>query len=257
MCLIVFSYRDHPRYDLVFAANRDEFFGRPTRAATFWDDNPHLLAGKDLKAGGTWMGITRQGRLSALTNFRDMRRREEKPTSRGHLVLDFLENGTAEAVDYLEKVHREADRYNGFNLLAGSVCRLMYYSNREQAIRRLQPGLYGLSNHLLDTPWPKVERAKIRLREILEAGEPEAGAIFELLQDGRKAPEEELPDTGLPPDREKAVSPIFIRAGDYGTRSSTLVTVDKKGNVRFEERRYRKEDAGVAGRDLYEFKLER
>lgn len=255
MCLIAFSYRDHPRYDLVFAANRDEFYGRPTRSARFWDEHPHLLAGKDLEAGGTWMGITRGGRLAALTNYRDMELHESKATSRGELVLQALE-ADADTEELLRSVDARAERYNGFNLLAGTVCRLLYYSNREGRIRELEPGLYGLSNHLLDTPWPKVRRAKSAMAEILEADHPDSEALFELLLDRREASREELPDTGLSPEREKAVSPVFIRSEDYGTRCSTVVTVDKEGQVYFEERVYLPGGEEVESSNRYEFRLE-
>lgn len=256
MCLIAFSYRNHPRYDLVFAANRDEIYRRPTREAGFWDREPQLLAGKDLKAGGTWLGMTRQGKLAALTNFRDMSNFEKKPTSRGHLVLNYLAEHEGDTADYLRGIDREADRYNGFNLIAGSVCRLMYYSNRQQVLHTLPPGLYGLSNHLLDTPWPKVEKAKKRLSDLLEEDRPDPEEIFRLLQDTEEASPERLPDTGLSPEREKAVSPVFIRSEDYGTRSSTVIMVDKEGEVRFEERRYRAGETEVTGRNRYEFTLE-
>lgn len=255
MCLIVFSYRDHPRYDLVFAANRDEFYGRPTRDARFWDERPNLLAGRDLEAGGTWMGITRGGRLAALTNYRDMERYEPKSTSRGELVLQALETD-GDTRELLQEVDGRAERYNGFNLLAGSVCRLLYYSNRERRIHVLEPGLYGLSNHLLDTPWPKVRRAKSAMAEILDDEEPDTEKLFGLLLDRREASVEDLPDTGLSPEREKAVSPVFIRSEGYGTRCSTVVTVDKSGQVCFEERVWRPGGEEMESRNRYEFELE-
>jgi uncharacterized protein with NRDE domain len=243
MCLLAFSYKQHPNYEFIFATNRDEFYDRPTRPAQFWDDDPSVLAGKDLKAGGTWLGITKDGKFSALTNYRDPSIQKEDPPSRGHLVLDYLRGG--KAIDqYLQDVDKKANLYNGFNLLGGELfgtdSKLMYYSNQQQEIRALEAGLYGLSNKLLDTPWPKVKRAKRELASMIRSESVTEEKLFELLQDDRKAPDEELPDTGIPHELEKAVSPIFIKTDKYGTRNSTVILVDKYGKVTFEERRYKK-----------------
>ncbi|MGM0507235.1 MAG: NRDE family protein [Bacteroidota bacterium] len=252
MCLIVFSYKQHPTYDLIFAANRDEFYGRPTKAAHFWDEHPHILAGKDLKSGGTWMGITKQGRFSAVTNFRDMSMIKEEAPSRGHLVLDYLANGEDPKV-YLEKVDDNARSYDGFNLLAGSIDKLMYYSNYHEERARLTPGLYGLSNHLLNTPWPKVERARHGLRLAMEDEEITEERIFELLKNDDRAPDQDLPDTGLPRELERAVSSVFIDTVSYGTRSSTILLMDKEGHVTFTERRYGTGEEYGVGTSRFEF----
>lgn len=256
MCLVAFSYRQHSHYDLIFVANRDEFYERPTRAAQFWEEHPGILAGKDLKAGGTWMGINRAGEFSALTNVRDPDMKKEDPPSRGRLVLEYLA-GPDEPGCYLQKIDREADRYDGFNLLTGTPDSLFYYSNKTRSVQQLESGLYGLSNHLLNTPWPKVTRAKKELSKQLASSSIDEEALFELLKDDSLAPETELPDTGIPKELERAVSPVFIRTERYGTRCSTLLLIDKNGEVTFEERRFKPGSTKLSEASRYEFSLDR
>lgn len=256
MCLIAFSYKNHIKYELVFLANRDEFYERPTRAAGFWDEYPELLAGKDLKAGGTWMGINKSGEFSALTNYRDMDMRKEDPPSRGHLVLNFL-TSSDEPEQYLKKVDSEAHRFDGFNLIVGNLDDLSYYTNKTNNIQRLNPGVHGLSNHLLDTPWPKVTRAKQELAGQLQFDTIDEQALFDILKNDIPAPDPELPDTGIPRELERAVSPIFIKTDRYGTRCSTILLVDKNGEVIFEERRYKPGTTQVDETNRYEFRLEK
>lgn len=253
MCLLVFSYRQHPDYDLVLAANRDESYDRPTRAAGFWNDQPQLLAGKDLRAGGTWLGITKSGAFSALTNFRDPQLHRENAPSRGHLVLDFLKNpGDPNA--FLKRVDQKADEYAGFNLLAGNARHLCYYSNQQKNVRPLEAGLYGLSNHLLDTPWPKIVAAKNALAAITQREITEE-ALFDLLLNEDKAIDAELPDTGIPLEIERKVSPIFIKGDRYGTRCSTILLIDKSGKVTFEERRFLAGTQEIDEVSRFEFEL--
>ncbi|HKK45681.1 MAG TPA: NRDE family protein [Balneolaceae bacterium] len=254
MCLIVFSYKQHPDYDLVFAANRDENHNRPTRPAQFWDDHPDLLAGKDLKAGGTWMGITKEGAFSALTNYRDPSIQKENPPSRGHLVLDYLIESRSPA-SYLQQVDKKADRYMGFNLLTGSPNQLGYYSNQERTIKILEPGLYGLSNHLLDTPWPKVNNAKTQLDTIIKDKNTSEEALFSLLADEQKANDNQLPNTGIPKEIEKKVSSIFIKSDGYGTRCSTILLIGKGGQVTFAERRFKPGTKEAEDENRFEFML--
>ncbi|HEX6982914.1 MAG TPA: NRDE family protein [Balneolaceae bacterium] len=256
MCLLVFSYKQHPAYDLIIAANRDESYSRPTRAAQFWDDFPEVLAGKDLKAGGTWMGVTKEGAFSAITNFRDSRLQKENPPSRGHLVLDYLKH-PVDSNTYLKEVDGKADQYLGFNLLAGTVNQLGYYSNQQKKIRQLEPGLYGLSNHLLDTPWPKVVTAKKSLEKAVRNESISEQALFELLANERQASETDLPDTGIPKELEKVVSPIFIKSGRYGTRCSTILLIDKNGKVVFEERRFKAGTLEIDEASRFEFEVDR
>lgn len=236
MCTILFSYRPGPGDRLVLLANRDEFYDRPTAPAGNWEDAPEIYAGRDLVAGGTWLGVTRSGRIAAVTNFRDPK---QKPgtLSRGNLVADFLRTDSAPR-PYLEVVHQSASNYSGFNLLVGDIFSadsLFYYSNRGEGIRKLEYGLYGLSNHLLDTPWPKVSRGKMLFRELLEEGASDE-QFLSILEDRTIAPDEELPDTGVGIEKERLLSPIFIKTPVYGTRSSTVVVFSGDGGIRFEEK---------------------
>lgn len=255
MCLLVFSYKQHPEYNFILAANRDEEYQRPTRPAQFWDTHPHILAGKDEKAGGTWMGITKTGAFAALTNYRDPTLEKKDAPSRGHLVLEYLKNFD-DPVEYLRSVDNKAGQYSGFNLLAGTMDRLGYYSNQEQKVRQLQPGLYGLSNHLLNTPWPKVKTAKQKLQRLIQGKQISTEALFDLLGDEREADEEQLPSTGISSELERKVSPIFIKSEDYGTRNSTIVLIDKEGKVTFEERRFKAGTLEVDDVSRFEFHTE-
>lgn len=254
MCLLVFANHKHPRHKLIVAANRDEDYRRPTRAARFWDTKSNILAGKDLKAGGTWMGITRCGRFSAITNYRDPGISKEDPPSRGHLVLDFLKQSEPPEA-YLEQVDQTADQYDGFNLLVGSADDLCYYSNQQQSMQQLTAGIYGLSNHLLDTPWPKVKRAKSQLQHIVQQPHISETALFDLLADDVEAPEDQLPDTGIPKDIEKKVSPVFIKSDNYGTRCSTVLLISREDEVTFIERRFKAGTQEVTEENRFEFTL--
>jgi uncharacterized protein with NRDE domain len=240
MCLVAIAHRAHPDRPLVVAANRDEAYARPTRQAHFWDEHPQVLAGRDLEAGGTWLGIDRRGRFAAITNFREVGAHRNDAPSRGHLVGDFLCQDLA-AEDYLRKVAAQAQRYNGFNLLLRDDTGLYYFSNRTQtadpAPRRLAPGVYGLSNHLLDTPWPKVVLAKQRFAQAVDAGEP-LESMMEILRDTEPAPDHVLPTTGIGADRERLLSPIFIASETYGTRCSTLIAISSAKRARFIERSF-------------------
>jgi uncharacterized protein with NRDE domain len=238
MCLILFAYSTHPQYKLVLAANRDEFYARPTLPAAYWEDAPNILAGKDLVAGGTWLGVTRDGRFAAVTNYRDPRA-PEGLRSRGHLVGDFLREDKS-AAEYLQEIHFVSDEYSGFNLILGEVNQkkneLFYYSNREGVIRNLAAGVYGLSNHLLDTPWHKVKLGKKVFSEAVNQPKIQTDALFEILQNRQPALDADLPDTGVGKEREKVLSPIFIRTDIYGTRCSTVLLIDNAGEIFFEEK---------------------
>lgn len=239
MCLILFAHDAHPRYRLVVAANRDEFYARPTAPAAWWADAPQVLAGRDLRGGGTWMGITRAGRFAAVTNFRDAAPAAPDAPSRGHLVGGFLRGADAPAA-YLDALAGRADDYAGFNLLVADDAELRYFGNRGGAPRALRPGVYGLSNALLDTPWPKVERGKAGLAAALDGGgEIDPEALFRILWDAEPAPDLHLPDTGVGIDRERMLSSPFIRSLEYGTRASTVLLVGRDRRVRFVERTVR------------------
>ncbi|MBF0287530.1 MAG: NRDE family protein [SAR324 cluster bacterium] len=236
MCIILFSYHQHPNYSLVLVSNRDEFYHRPTESAAFWSNAPDLLAGKDLQNQGTWLGITRTGRIAALTNFRDSDLENKEMLSRGWLVRDFL-LGQADPEQYLYAIAEEKDQYNGFNLLVGDRQYLFYYSNRGNEIKRLEPGLYGLSNHLLNTDWPKVKNGKQNLQRVVESHtDISVEDLLDIAADANTYPDKELPQTGVSIEWERALAPLFISTPTYGTRASTALLVDKKGLVTFVEK---------------------
>ena len=237
MCLIFLSVNQHPTYKLIVAANRDEFYNRRTAAAAYWKDHPDILGGRDLEAKGTWLGVTSSGKISLLTNYRDPKNINPKAPSRGRLVSDFLE-GNLPAEEYLRQVEKDAGAYNGFNLLTGTMDDLHYFSNYKKGIETLIPGVYGLSNKLLDTPWPKVKRGKEMFMEILRQQYLHPKLLFEFLYDDQRAPDDQLPDTGVGLERERALSSMFIKSPDYGSRCSTTVLVDRRNHVLFSERVY-------------------
>lgn len=222
MCLITFAWQTHPEHSLVVAGNRDELYQRPTSAARFWPETPQVLAGKDLQAGGTWLGITRSGRFAALTNIREPSM-PQGSQSRGHLVSHFL-TGTLSAREYLDELKTEAKRYSGFNLLVCDGKELGWFNNRLGKPQFLAPGIYGLSNAALDTPWPKVQKLKAGFTDALLAPvNPES--LLSLLADTQKAPDAELPHTGVGMTMERMLSSAFIQSPSYGTRASTVVLV--------------------------------
>jgi uncharacterized protein with NRDE domain len=233
MCLILVAWRVHADYPLVVAANRDEFFARPTAPAAFWKEAPQMLAGRDLEAGGTWMGVTRNGRFAALTNFRDPSQNRKDVPSRGGLVAGFLDGDEAPQ-DYLKRIAPLGRRCNGYNLLVSDGAALWWSSNMGGAARLLEPGVYGVSNHLLDTPWPKVGAGKTALAQALELL-PEDQALFDLLRDDGTHPDEQLPQTGVPLDWERLLSSAFVKSPGYGTRSSTVLCMDRNGWGSFDE----------------------
>ena len=238
MCLIVLSHNHHPGYRLILAANRDEFYERPTLALSQWDDLPGVYAGRDILGRGTWMGVSRSGRIAAITNYRDPTSIKADAPSRGLLVSGFLSDSESPE-SYLRQLEKSVGQYNGFNLIAGDQTGLWYVSNRSGGVRKLAPGLHGLSNHLLDTPWPKVSHAKAALGNLLQPGGiPDIEDLFEVLQDRTIAVDKNLPDTGVGLEKERMLSPVFITSADYGTRSSSVLIIDDAGAVTFWERTY-------------------
>jgi uncharacterized protein with NRDE domain len=237
MCLILFAYKVHPSYNLILAANRDEFYERPSSAAEFWEDAPQVLAGRDLQEGGTWMGIDRAGRFAAITNYRDPASWKNNAPSRGGLVSSYL-CGNQSADDYLGKISRQAQLYNGYNLIVGDRHELLTYSNRGER-QKLNPGIYGLSNHLLNTSWPKVSRGKKLLAATLnKKGVELEDELFAVLADRKIPADDKLPDTGIGLEWERVLSSIFIESPVYGTRSSTILLIGKNGRVKFVEKVY-------------------
>lgn len=245
MCLILLSLSTHTDNSLIVAANRDEYYDRPTGPLAFWPEAPHVLAGRDIRGGGTWLGVTCTGRIAALTNFRNPSAINENAPSRGLLVRNFLE-GTDSPPTYLERIRMSAHRYNPFNLLLGDRSGLYYYSNRNDEIRQLESGLYGLSNHLLDTPWPKVQKGKESLEILIKSKKrvsPED--LFGILTDQSFPPEKLLPDTGVGPEWERLLSPVFITSRIYGTRSATALIVKRSGRITIAERTFPPQAEGI------------
>jgi uncharacterized protein with NRDE domain len=254
MCLLVVAWLSHPRYRLVVAGNRDEFHDRPSAPLGWWSDAPGVLAGRDLRASGTWMGVARSERFAIVTNFRNVEASApaEAP-SRGQLVPRFLSEDRKPAA-FLEDLRANAHRFAGFSLLLGDSSTLHYYSNAiRQPPRALPPGIYGLSNHQLDEPWPKLVRARQRFAAELARDDPAPQALFDVLADRAPAADDELPATGLPADLERALSAPFVRHERYGTRCSTLTFVEHDGRTRVHERRF---DAAGAqtGSSRFEFR---
>ena len=244
MCLIVFAYRSHPDYRLILAANRDEFYNRPTRPVAYWDDASGILAGRDLKAGGTWLGITRAGRFAAITNYREVSSNSEGAPSRGDLVRDFL-IGNSTPHDYLKTVRDKGPTYNGFNLIVGDTKDLLYFSNKNERIRNIEPGVHGLSNHLLDTPWPKVIQGTSRFHSLMnEKKDFSPEDIFCILADPSTPSDEELPNTGVGLEWERILSPLFITSDLYGTRCSSILLWTHTGQITFLERTFDKQAQG-------------
>lgn len=237
MCLVFLSVNNHPRYNLIIAGNRDEFYSRKTASATYWEDRPEIVGGRDLEAGGTWLAMATSGKIGLVTNYRDPKSIDPRAPSRGHLVTDYL-TGDKRPGEYLEKLSTNGIRYNGYNLVVATPEEAWYYSNYGNGVQHLKPGFYGLSNHLLETPWPKVVRGKEKLRPVLERDLIEPEAVFDVLFDDAVAEDQQLPDTGLPIGRERALSSMFIKMEGYGSRCSTVVLIDKNRHVTFAERVY-------------------
>ena len=237
MCIVLLAHQVHPRYPLVLIANRDERYLRPTRRMQVWEHPPRILAGKDLEAGGTWLGLDDKARLALLTNYREPGRKRYA-SSRGRLPLDYLSTAVDEQRGFEERLELTREHFAGYNLLFGSVGKLSHYSNRDEDIHRLEPGYHGLSNAGLNTPWPKVERGKRLLQEALESPALFPESLFDILRDVYKPDDAALPETGLPLSLERELSSIFISGEDYGSRSGTVIVADSEGEFRVWERDY-------------------
>jgi uncharacterized protein with NRDE domain len=250
MCLLVLAWRVHPRYRLVVAANRDEYHDRPTAPLGKWPEPHDLLAGRDLRAGGTWLGLDRQHRFGAVTNFRELQRPRRSAPSRGRLVPAWLgQDELPEA--FLARLETDAPGYSGFNLLISDTDRLWYASNRlDRFARPLPPGVYGLSNEFLDTPWPKLRRVRERFEAWLTATSVDPVAdLFSLLAD--REPAEETPHMGLPSEWERALSAPFVIHPTYGTRSTTVLLLEPTGTAVMAERRFEASGATSGETELH------
>lgn len=254
MCLAVIALNHVPGVPVLIASNRDEFHARPTEAAAAWSGCPTIYAGRDLLAGGTWMGAADNGHYALVTNYREVGKHIDDAPSRGALVEAFLQGSTA-ARDYIHEVAREGRRYNGFNLVVGDAGGAWYYSNRDGnrggAPRFLATGVYALSNHLLDTPWPKLVRLKASVSALMDDGLPlDLPAIFAALDDRTPADDADLPQTGIPLDRERLLSSPFVVSDDYGTRCSSVLLLRDNGEGELHERRYAPDTRILGERDL-------
>ncbi|OZU87158.1 hypothetical protein CIL03_18410 [Virgibacillus indicus] len=255
MCLINFQFQEHPKYKLIVAANRDEAYNRPTAPAHFWENQPETLAGRDLSQMGTWLGITKHGRFAALTNFRHPDHMGTGEYSRGEIVANFLANDTP-PFDYLSSLKLKRKNYTGFNVIAGDPDQLFYYSNVENKVTEVSNGTHGLSNHFLNTPWPKVVKGKNRLKKYaMEHEIIDEDVLFEIIADAEYAQDQELPETGIGLELERKLSPLFIKTPDYGTRSSTVLLIDRNNHVTFIERTYEKGNFKKENEKSFSFKI--
>jgi uncharacterized protein with NRDE domain len=247
MCLILFAWQQHPDYPLIAIANRDEYYARPSRDAYWWEGTD-IFAGRDLEAGGTWLGVNRRGYFAAVTNVREPGGMRAGKRTRGDLTRDFLKrNDDAEV--YLQQLAQHDQDYAGFNLLLGDVTGMWFYSNRESQIRRIEAGVYGVSNGRFDEPWPKLESGREELETMLNSG-IEHDQLMEILTDHRIAEDHELPSTGVARDIERLLSSRFIRSAEYGTRACSVITIDRTQRIEFSEQNYT--DADHRGALRYE-----
>lgn len=244
MCVIYLGYNSHSNYKLVFAANRDEFLDRPTNDLHKWSTDNPIYAGKDLKQGGTWFGVNEKKRFAVITNYRDFKNPSINGISRGLLVSDFLMDETP-LEKYLDGIAQNSSKYDGFNLIGMDRDVLFYLSNKKDHYSILSSGIYGLSNSLLDTPWPKVAKGKKMFSDILQTTNNRDELhelLLKMLTDKQTFPYDMLPDTGIGPEKEKWLSSIFISGAEYGTRSSTVMTVDLTNTVKITEFNHQKQN---------------
>lgn len=242
MCLIGFAFRPHDRWPLIIASNRDEWRVRPTAPAHWWADESSIFAGRDLQAGGTWLGLHRRGRLATVTNVREGISNPVLGSSRGELVTGFL-GGTEPFTEFQRNLAIRADHFSGFNLLlfewTEGRWRGAWQSNRSPRgsdAQPLEPGFHAMSNHLLNSPWPKVERLRNRMRHIIEAEASPEQSLLDALADAHIPDDADLPDTGVGLARERLLSAALIADEAYGTRASTVIQVSIDGWVQAVER---------------------
>ena len=235
MCLILFAWQQHPEFPLIVAANRDEFFHRPSESIKPWAERTNIIAGRDLESGGTWLGISLAGRFAAVTNYREPGFSLENPISRGLLVSNFLESDVS-ADDYLSALEPDFSAYRGFNILLFDGTTLVHHSNRQVHRQQLLPGFYGLSNHLLDTDWPKVTRGKLLFEMEVNKSKVDTDSLLAILADEAVPNDSQLPDTGIDLVMEKSLASIYINREDYGTRASSIVLLDNKDQFQMIEK---------------------
>lgn len=254
MCLVAFAIDQHPKYRFILAANRDEFRSRPSSQAAFWEDHSQILGGRDLKEMGTWLGITKTGRIGFLTNYREMGSIKEQAPTRGHLVSNFLK-GDDSADSYIQKLG-SAEQYNGFNLLIGDASEMIWFSNQGEKKAVNGSGIHVVSNAHLDTSWPKTDKLKSDVKQLISRGNLEVDDLFSALANEAKASDENLPDTGIGLEWERILSPPFINTPEYGTVCSTVILIDQNDQVHFEERSFNEKGIGISRVD-FQFGIER
>lgn len=249
MCLIVLGIDAHADYPLIILANRDEFYNRPTESLSLWPDID-FYAGKDLQAGGTWLAVSKNGKFAAITNIRDPKNLNENVKSRGNIIVEFME-GKLSTIDFLNELKPKCHTYNGFNLICGTFQELYFMNSYEKEIKPLQSGIYGLSNASLDSQWPKVEAVKSNFKSVLLNKNIDNQLLISCMQTKKQFDKTLLPDTGIGIDMEKILSPIFIESPIYGTRCTTIVSLNKKGKLNIYEFDYLK-NKEVLFEDFYQ-----
>lgn len=237
MCLINFAYQHHPKYKFILVGNRDEFYSRPTQSLHWWEDHPHILAGRDLKDGGTWMGMSKDGKIAALTNYRDLKNLKENAPSRGIILKKYL-SGEIPLHEFHIFLKTQGRLYNGFNLIYGTADEFYYYSNQSDRWQIVLPGIYGLSNAFLDTPWTKVVTSKQLFTEIIQSENFSSGELINMMHNTAEATDDVLPSTGVSPELEKKLSAMFIQTENYGSRLTTFIRMNEHDEVEYEERSY-------------------
>ena len=239
MCITIFSYQQDHEIPIILINNRDEYHKRPTAKSHYWEDHPNILGGKDLKAGGSWLAINKNGTFASITNYRDTRLKTlNSPTSRGKIVTDFVLSNNQEA--FLNSLQENCSEYEGFNLIAGWANKIYYFSNITKELVQLSDGIYGVSNHLLDSPWPKLVKAKQKFQDLIshERNSFQSEEVFNFMIDNGSFPDEDLPDTGVGIELERFLAPLFIVGKQYGTRSTSILQISSAGKVDFYEQTY-------------------
>ncbi|MDE0309974.1 MAG: NRDE family protein [Acidiferrobacterales bacterium] len=260
MCVIIVALGQSSRYPFIVAANRDEYYNRPAVAADYWPDLPQIIAGRDEQAGGTWLGLSRRGRFAAITNHHEPGRHNSRLQSRGKLVSGFLAADQS-VVEYSQLLDDSGQDYNGYGLIFGDFSRLRYQTNRDRQIVDITEGVHGLSNHFLNTPWPRVEEGKRRLLKLSQSEDHiDAERIFDILLDsdtagmGQRHPEQDASTTIPAVDPSRL--PIFIRTKDYGTRSSSVILVSREGMVTFHERTFEPSSDRILCQRTFEYEIQ-
>lgn len=236
MCLIIFAYKVDPQHDLLLMANRDEYCDRNFLTAHKWADNQEIVSGIDLTANGSWTGITQTGRVAAITNYRSGFAFDPKLKSRGELVKKFL-NSDIPPQQFLTIIRESKKEFNGYNFLFGDLDNLYWYSNQTDEFQLLAPGIYGICNHLLDTPWPKLMDAKLQLKQMLDRGNVTPCDLLPIMLNKKRYTQEQLPDTGIEIEIEQGLSSIFVDLEKYGTVLTSFIYMNNK-SVRFYEHKH-------------------